>query len=588
MKKFSKVPIAYQLYLFAFFLIIIISTIFMLSYIFISKSIIKSNIDYTSTVFDQIQQNIEDKTGLLENLLNMAGYNRSVFQFIVENNNSRKYDELMELDNQSLNITKIENDIKEFVIEGFNGVCYYSNGKTENVYQALQKLPEEPINLYDLSVDLTYPKNGQRTFLLSTSLYDIWNITDHKFSGRATLVVDMRLLGIKDFKDNYDTGLFILDENYRICTSNQADVGKDMQKILGKILQLKKIEQKEMVIDDIAYIINFNYLNSINAYALSITPKANIMNSINWIGNVTYSLLLVALVLLIFMLMAFNYIIVAPLKKLGTFMKQINKEDEDSLESKVELYGYKEIVEISVQFNHMFQEIRLLTHNLIQTNEKLFEIKLQKKQAELLYLKAQINPHFLFNTLEVILGIAYDENAPKTAGMIKSLSKIFKYSVKGSDMVALADELKIVRSYIHIQQTRFVDAFEAHYEFDEEVLQQRIPKMLLQPLIENAINHGLVNTNRNGNIYVGGKMTEDRQLFLWVRDDGAGMDKEKRAYLQSIIDKTTVRKTDSIGFENVIYRLQLIYRDECKIMLESIPDEGTQIMIYIPIDQEII
>ncbi len=582
MKKISKIPIVYHLYLFAFFLIIIVSTIFMLSYYFITKSIIKSNIDYTCTVFNQIQQNIDNKAEQLENLLNMAGYNRSVFQFIVEDNNSRKYDELKELDNQSLNITKVEKNIREFIFEGYTGVCYYSNGKTENVYRALREVSDKPMNDYDLIVDLSYPGVGQPVFLLSTTLYDIWNITERKIAGRATLIVDMKVLGINDFKDNYDTGLFLLDKNYRICTSNQAEVGKDMQKILKKIQLLKKIEQQEMVIDNISYIINFNYINSIDAYALSITPKVNIMNSINWIGKVTYTLLIIALALVMVVLMAVNHIIVTPLKKLGIFMNQVNKEDKDSLTKRVELYGYKEIVDISSQFNNMLHEIKLLTSHLIHTNGLLMETKLQKKQAELLYLKAQINPHFLFNTLEVILGMSYEESASKTAVMIKSLSKIFKYSVKGSDMVPLSEELKIVKSYIHIQQVRFSYSFEVHYEFKNDIGEQVIPKMLLQPLIENAINHGFDNMDRMGNLYLGGCFTEAGQLKLWVKDDGSGMEEEKRSYLQSIIDKTVVRKTDSIGFENVIYRLQLIYKEDCKIILNSKPKDGTEIILYIP------
>ena len=113
----------------------------------------------------------------------------------------------------------------------------------------------------------------------------------------------------------------------------------------------------------------------------------------------------------------------------------------------VQLDGCREIVEISDQFNSMIGEIDGLNHRLFNTMETLYDAEIQKKQTELLYLKSQINPHFLHNTLEVILGVAYTENAPQTERMIKALSRIFRYSIRGSDTVTVAEGLKIGGSF---------------------------------------------------------------------------------------------------------------------------------------------
>ena len=126
------------------------------------------------------------------------------------------------------------------------------------------------------------------------------------------------------------------------------------------------------------------------------------------------------------------------------------------LKREMQLDGYREVCQISDKFNRMIGEINVLTHQLVRTTSNLYE-------SELLHLRSQINPHFLYNTLESIMGMACLEDAPQTAQMVGNLGKIFKYSVKGQDMVSVREELSTTQAYLGIQQMRFEGMFRVEY-----------------------------------------------------------------------------------------------------------------------------
>lgn len=161
----------------------------------------------------------------------------------------------------------------------------------------------------------------------------------------------------------------------------------------------------------------------------------------------TIILLLTAAALLVLFFFLFSRSLTVPLSQFSRHMERVKNGSVDMMREPVQLDGCREVVEISDQFNSMIGEIDRLNHRLFNTMETLYDAEIQKKQTELLYLKSQINPHFLHNTLEVILGVAYTENAPQTERMIKALSRIFRYSIRGSDTVTVAEELKIGGSF---------------------------------------------------------------------------------------------------------------------------------------------
>ena len=186
----------------------------------------------------------------------------------------------------------------------------------------------------------------------------------------------------------------------------------------------------------------------------------------------------------------------------------------------------------------MLSDIAQLNKQIFDTATDLYEVKVQKQQAELSYLRSQIDPHFLYNTLEVFRKEALEKDAPELAQMAVDMGNIFRYSTKGESIVPLRDEISIIKSYIRIQKNRFQGKIEVFYFLPGETLQIPVMKMLLQPVVENAIFHGLEPKDGKGNLYLGARI-EKRTLIITVKDDGVGIDPQTLRELEEALENGT-------------------------------------------------
>ena len=216
--------------------------------------------------------------------------------------------------------------------------------------------------------------------------------------------------------------------------------------------------------------------------------------------------------------------------------------------------------------------------------QRLEKVKLEKllQESEIKALQARINPHFMFNTLNSIAQMAYLEEAPSTEQMIEAVSDYFRYNLKDiHHVVTVADEVKNCRDYIYIQQIRFGKRIRFDLQYDEAAAGGRIPALTMQPMIENAIVHGLA--IRGGEILIR-ICREEENVGITIRDNGFGMDEEKQRLIQSYIegiDKTGIH-SDSIGLKNVIDRMRVFFKDEFVMEINSMPEKGTEIKMLIP------
>lgn len=198
------------------------------------------------------------------------------------------------------------------------------------------------------------------------------------------------------------------------------------------------------------------------------------------------------------------------------------------------------------------------------------------KESELALLQSQINPHFLFNTLNIIDSLSSLEEAPRTGKMIRSLSELLRYNlVMQKRAVPLEEEIELINSYIHIQKTRFGEKLTYSEEIDPEVLMTTVPALILQPLIENAIKHGLEPISRPGLISLKAVKREN-EILIEIIDNGCGITAER---IDEIMD--TDFETKSMGIRNVIRRLELKYGKPC-LSLSASDNSGTICRILIP------
>ena len=305
------------------------------------------------------------------------------------------------------------------------------------------------------------------------------------------------------------------------------------------------------------------------------TSRSVVYASLDQVRNIalfTWSAMLVSA--LLFSLICVHHL-TNPLKKLSCAMDRF---DPNAPLPPLPATSALEIRQLSNSFSHMHDHIQQLIQQL-QQEEK------QKQQAELRALQAQINPHFLYNTLDTIAWKAMDHNATEVSDMITALSRFFQLSLSdGNDFVSLNDELEHAYHYLFIQQIRYSDRLDYTLEMDPELGECRVPKLILQPLIENALYHGIKPLRRRGEITVRIESSE-QFLLLTVSDNGVGLSPERCAHLNHSLQ--TKDSSCGYGLYNIAERLRLTYGSSACLQLKSAPDHGTIVSIQIPREENL-
>jgi two-component system sensor histidine kinase YesM len=261
-----------------------------------------------------------------------------------------------------------------------------------------------------------------------------------------------------------------------------------------------------------------------------------------------------------------------PIKQLEKLMMSVENGD---LSVPPQVGGNKEVAALSLSFGKMIQRIRQLMDDIVKSQE-------MKRKFELDALQAKINPHFLYNTLDSVVWMAEQGNTEGVIKMITALAKLFRISIsKGHDIISLAEEIEHVRNYLIIQQTRYQGKFEFSIDLPEDM--QKLPtiKLIIQPIVENAIYHGIKYLQEMGHIDITVSRRKPGAIVIQIRDNGVGMDEET---LENILRFSASHLSDGsgIGVKNVHQRVQLYYGSDFGLEISSEMDEGTLVNIVIP------
>lgn len=255
--------------------------------------------------------------------------------------------------------------------------------------------------------------------------------------------------------------------------------------------------------------------------------------------------------------------------------KSVNAIEAGELDAKVYTGGSYEIQHLGRSIGEMAKRIKTLMQDIVTEHES-------KRKSEFDTLQSQINPHFLYNTLDIIVWMIENEQKQEAVKVVTALARFFRISLsKGKSIIPVRDELEHVRNYLMIQQMRFKNKFTYVIEAGEDVMELACLKLLLQPLVENAIYHGMEFMDGDGEIRVRVFRRED-SLWFEISDNGLGMTKEQAEGL--LTEKPQVRsgKGSGIGVKNVNERIKLYFGKPYGLLIESEPDEGTVIRIHLP------
>lgn len=259
-------------------------------------------------------------------------------------------------------------------------------------------------------------------------------------------------------------------------------------------------------------------------------------------------------------------------------VKKFRRAETGDLSVSEKISGTDEIAVLDQQFNRMLGKL----DQLIKTS---YVQKLENKEAQLKNLQLQINPHFLYNTLETISSIAAVKQVFVVCDICGKLGEIFRYSL-GKDygeLVPLEQEMTHIKNYMFIQKIRYGDRLQVFYNIDVDAAHVYIPRFILQPIVENAISHGLSNLTSVGTLEVSAFEKKDR-LYIEIEDDGEGMVREKVAEITRFINTAKpVEGKKNIGIRNVNQRIKLAYGEAYGITIRSAPYQGSRFTIQLPI-----
>ncbi|MGZ7442587.1 sensor histidine kinase [Paenibacillus sp. TH7-28] len=266
-------------------------------------------------------------------------------------------------------------------------------------------------------------------------------------------------------------------------------------------------------------------------------------------------------------------------KRLARHMQKVTNEKFDLIRIDE---GRDEIGGLIRHFNRMTARINTLINDVYKLEIQKKSLEMERVRAELNFLQSQMNPHFLFNTLNALLVVCTKNNYSDVTDIIKSLSKLLRRLLSWKeDLVTLQEEMMFIDMYLKIEKFRFRDKFEYRFELAEEALHYRIPKMSIQPLVENACKHGIQAVQGLGLIGIKAYVADGR-LCIVISDNGRGIEPEQlRAMLVAVRSENA--SGSSIGIRNVYRRFELYYRDQVRFDISSKPHQGTEVSFEVPI-----
>ncbi len=291
-------------------------------------------------------------------------------------------------------------------------------------------------------------------------------------------------------------------------------------------------------------------------------------------GTIAMIVMLAVFVALV-MVTVISYSITAPIRELSNAMKQVEQENFD-----IEIRSRRkdEIGHLITSFTYMVGRIRQLIYEVYQK-------KIEQKNAEIRALQAQINPHFLYNTLDSINWMLIERDEQDISDVVVSLGEILRYAIGGQNhLVPLRSEVRYIESYLFIQKNRLEERLNYQWELDEEALDVLVPKLIMQPLVENAVIHGIEPLKKGGMLLMKA-WVEEETLLIRVTDNGEGMNQEELEALREKLSRKD--EIENIGMRNIQRRIELTFGLEQAMEIQSVKGEGTTITIRMDVCREV-
>lgn len=559
-----------------------------------NSSIYENSVMYTQTIIKQLNQNIDSYISYMDNIASLIAGSGDAYKYLyssngrgaIENENYSEYRH--RLVEQFKTILKGRPDIRNIGIvrEDKNSPLLFDNGlSVRNPYLDLATQPwyRDAVGKFDeynlTSSHVQHVIKGERPWVITLSR------GIHNYTGQGAddgvVFIDLNYSAISELCDQNSIGdkgyVFILDQNGNI-------VYHPSQQQLYNELQTENIDivmnaDTDTVVtgegdDEKIYTLARSEITGWTI--VGCMNMAELLKSSKEANNIY---VMTAIVLVVIAMLISSFIarsITLPIQKLRDSMERVQEGDFKAADDLV-IPSQNEIGSLTTSFNVMTHKIEDLMAQNVHEQEL-------KRKSELKALQSQINPHFLYNTLDSIIWMAEGKKYEDVVLMTASLARLLRQSISNEDeTVLIGQEIQYVKSYLTIQKMRYKDKLEFEINVDPSINSVHIVKLVLQPIVENAIYHGLKYKESKGMLTVNGYQ-KDGNAVIEIADDGVGMDEET---LNRIFEKHKVNyRSNGVGVYNVQRRLSMYYGKEYGLSYKSEKGKGTTVTVVIPIEQE--
>jgi two-component system, sensor histidine kinase YesM len=578
MKKLHKKRIIIQTKLMYIFLSGVILPLLIFSIVFFqiqNNSMKNDSVENTSKELIQISALLDTKLGQLKSTSNLLYLDEDLNNLIKEyNSNSAdkadtiKIKAILNKYNAGMNNTT------------FNSIIILNNGnimgdailinnantfdsENKDWYRSLIKNPGDILWIKDSALDKIFASPGQDYIYIVRELHDrkTWKKTGILVLGISEKELEKLYYGYV----NDTSSIYILDENNNLISSVDNLYFNEVPKVVNNYLYnysgnlIQKMNNKNILMTHYT-------INTTKWKIFMLNDLDQLLSNYNSINNLY---LFIIIVYFSITLILCSVLLKKFIKPINILYYNMEKVKAGNLNVTVPVLTNDEIGDLSYQFNSMISRIKELMKNLVKEQR-------EKREAELLALQTQINPHFLYNTLASIRYLIYTEKKEDVDNTILALIRILKNSLSDiNEFVSIKKEIDILKDFIFIQEFAFSKPVTVNINFEDEILEFKTIKLILQPLVENAFMHGFKPKKENCILFINGYV-KNNNIFIEIIDNGVGFDPE-------VIKESNHIGLKSIGLKNVKDRIELTFGEGYSLKIESKLNIGTKIKLNIPI-----
>ncbi|GGG73751.1 sensor histidine kinase [Paenibacillus radicis (ex Gao et al. 2016)] len=597
--KTSRLKLKHQIWLIFFFAIVIFTA--MVLYFFYSFSHLTQNraanfgnqmIEQTRSKIDTVFNDIRVSTGIAVNSKLIQEYT------VVDDDYKRAFDS----GNYALDLMDYMRSFNSYVsgivIDDVRGKQLYSLDSSGGDifflkrYDSFIRTYKKDPSLREKGQFTTTLKDdntgSEQFFYIEPIVESIGGIHFSEITGYFTIMVNMdKLQGLVENTElTLHSTLYILDSQDEVIASTNP---KARGMLFKDVLSMDKdnlLNGVKTTIDGEQILVQVKGLEQADGWRIvSMIPVHELTSDMNPMRKVSIIVGIGMILILIIMGIFFMNSLMKPVMGLVLDMKRVGGRDRGF---RIKVRSTNEVGSLARDINRMMDEMEEMTRDMFNTQARLYKSELSQKQAEFSALQSQINPHFLYNTLNCISSIGLDYGSREIAQMTSSMSKIFRYSIKQDELVQIKEEVDCIQAYMKIISIRYEYKFDMNIDVEEGLLEMSTPKMILQPIVENAVYHGLERMDQGGRLEVAGRMDAQGDVCFCIRDTGKGIEPEELAALQAKLDKEYPERaldgqsSESIGLTNIHNRLRLLFGERYGITIESRIDYGTTVTVKIP------